>query len=62
LTAFLAGDVLANAFLAIFLPVRSFAFFAAALTAGFFTFFVFFAFVVFFAFTGIGPAPQFDDF
>jgi hypothetical protein len=62
LTAFLAGDFLATAFLAVFLVAGFFAFFAflaVALTVSFFTFFALFAFLVF---TGIGPAPQFDDF
>jgi hypothetical protein len=65
LTVFLAGDFLATAFLAVFLAASILAFFAfltVALAAGFFTFFAVFAFVVFLVFTGIGPAPQFDDF
>jgi hypothetical protein len=65
LTAFLAGDFVATAFLAVFLVAGFFAFFAflaVALTVSFFTFFALFAFIAFLGFTGIGPAPQFDDF
>ena len=53
-----------TAFLAVFWAAGFLAFFAflgVALVAGFFTVFDFFALVAFFVFTGIGPAPQFDD-